>query len=597
LAEPADGCRDPALEAEPACTEGPLCSRAERVRLACDLRDALKARYVFFNRKAKLLAVPGRAAFDASHHLDECVAAERGIEREDDPLRFVDRLRRCIAAFEDGHLFLAMPHPLPAVSLGVRLRRTEDGRVYVAYRDPGLARWLEESSSGGPSLKVGEEVVAVDGQPVAEAMSKLADLIPASSAAARTERAVDALTRRDFAYPERKEAILTVSVDGQLRAVPLPWFVAPGASAQPLAASYLRRTQLQSSDRIEWRPDPRGAWFRDGGVSEGLLRGDPVVAPEDAARLETYRGEGGQLAVRVGVASGDGPPLCYAQLLSFHTETLTDSGGRSHPFVDVLRDFLRGCEERRLDLLLDLRQNEGGYLSHSSALAAMLTPGKTITPGGALLLRATAQNERVYRERSPMLGASGAQPPGGVPSEPEQILMAIRDARRAKDEFTPAFLEPALSDDDDGGFTGHVVVLTSPGCMSACDRLAALLRRGQRALLVGGPTEGAGASQQESKDQSARWSDRGGFVGVSIPNAAMGVQTSASTRATKATAEQFFEQLAFENRPVEPDRRYATALSDLLFHNRGWREAARAALESVEASTASPAPSSVPQAR
>jgi hypothetical protein len=612
---PEDGCRDPDLDRDPACGDGPFCGRADRVRLACGLRDALESRYVFYHLKSKLLAGAG-APFDARRRMDACVAAEREIAREPDPLRFLDRIRRCLADFEDGHLFLSMPRPVPSVSLGIRLRRTGDGRVYVAYRDPGVARWLDQSKR---SLEVGEEVVAIDGCPVAEALAELAAFIPSSSEPARLERAVDALGRRDFAFPEGKQAILTVSSGSGQREVSLPWFIGPGASSNPLAAPYCRRVGLSTSDRIDWRADPRGAWFRDRGVTEGLLRGDPVVSGEDAARLTTYRGDGGQLSVRLGEASAGGPPACYAQILSFHTERLvrvenpasphadksfgeslarvenpasphadksfgeslpTDASTR--PFCDVLRDFLRGCQERHQDLVLDLRQNEGGYLSHSSSLAAMLTPRETISPGGALLLRATAQNERVYRDRSPMLGTTGAHAQGEVPSEPEQILMAIRDARRAREEFTPAFLESPLSPDADLGFAGRVVALTSPGCMSACDRLAAILKRAHRAVLVGGATEGAGASQQESKDQSARWVDSSGMVGVSIPNAAMGVQTVAAAGVSQASAEEFFDQLAFENRPVAPDEIYATTLEDLVARNRGWLRAARAALQRAD---------------
>jgi hypothetical protein len=114
--------------------------------------------------------------------------------------------------------------------------------------------------------------------------------------------------------------------------------------------------------------------------------------------------------------------------------------------------------------------------------------------------------------------------------------------------------------------------------MSACDRLAAMLRQSGRAVLVGGPTEGAGASQQESKDQSARWVDTGGFVGVSIPNAAMGVQLAAAAGVTTAPAEQFFARLAFENRPVQPDVAYGTERRDVLEHNAGWLAAAVSAV-------------------
>lgn len=579
---PADGCRDPQLEQDPPCT-GPLCGRAERVRLTCELRDALDARYVFFHLKEKLLAAAGRPPFDARAHLDACVAAERAVAREDDPLRFMDRFRACVAAFEDGHLFLAMPRSLPVVSVGVALRLAADGKVYVAYRDPGVARWLEESSARTPGerLEVGDQVVAVDGRPVRDAIEDLGRYIPASSRGARIERAVDALTRRDFAYPERREAVLAVAAGASRREVRLPWFVAGGAAQNPLLAGWLRRSGIGASDRIDWRVPSRGAWLREGGVTEGLLRGDAVVPPADAAQLHTYRGDGGQLAVRLGEAASDGTPVCYAQILSFHSENLTGSEGK-RPYLDVMREFLAGCAERDRDLVLDLRQNEGGYLSHSSAMAGMLTPRETITPGGALVLRATAQNEKVYKERSPMLGASTDQAPGHAPSEPEQILMAIRDARRAKAEYTPAFLEPPIGADEELGFRGRVVALTAPGCMSACDRLADILAHAHRATLVGGPTEGAGASQQETKEQSARWVDKDGWLGVSIPNAAMGVQVNAISSARQASAQTFFEQFAFENRPVEPDVAYATTLDDLLHGNRGWWQAARAALERAE---------------
>ncbi|HYD42101.1 MAG TPA: S41 family peptidase [Anaeromyxobacter sp.] len=579
-ADPADGCRDRSLEDEPR-GRGPLSGRAERVRLVCELRDALEARYVFFHQKQQLLAAEGRPPFDARRHLDACIAAERSIAREDEPLRFVDRFRRCVAAFEDGHLFLAMPRPLPVVSLGVRLTLTADGKAYVSHRDPGVARWLEEESARSPDqrLEIGDEVVAIDGRPVVDAIADLAEAIPGSSAGARIERAVDALTRRDFRYPDRREATFTVASGAALRPVILPWFVAPGAANHPLAAGWVKRTGLVTSDRIDWRTANRGAWLREGGVTEGLLRGDPIVAPADAERLQVYRGDGNQLAARLGEAASDGPAVCYAQLLSFHTQGLSGPGGK-RPYVEVLREFLRGCADRGQDLILDLRQNEGGYLSHSSALAGLLTPRASISPGGALVLRATSQNEKVYEARSPspMLGAASQQAPGRVPSEPEQILMAIRDARRARTEFTPAFLEPPLTPSSELGFAGRVVVLTGPGCMSACDRLSAILKRGHRARLVGGPTEGAGASQQETKGQSARWADASGSIGVSIPNAAMGVQTEAIVGPRQATVEKFFEEYAFENRPVSPDEPYATTLEDILDRNVGWLRAARAAL-------------------
>src|SRR5512138_1181162 len=105
-ADPCDGIR--VLPADAACGDGPLCAARDRVQLACQVRDAMEKRYVFLGVKGRLLsgAAPG---FEARAHLDDCVAAERAIAREDDPLRFYDRMRQCLAAFRDGHLMVGAP--------------------------------------------------------------------------------------------------------------------------------------------------------------------------------------------------------------------------------------------------------------------------------------------------------------------------------------------------------------------------------------------------------------------------------------------------------------------------------------------------------
>ena len=125
------------------------------------------------------------------------------------------------------------------------------------------------------------------------------------------------------------------------------------------------------------------------------------------------------------------------------------------------------------------------------------------------------------------------------------------------------------------------MALIAPTCMSACDRLAALLRGSGRAVLIGGPTEGAGGSQQEARNLAVRWTDPEGLLALAIPNAAMGVQRAlpvASQGRGERPAAEFFQALTFENRPVLPDFPYATTLADLTSHNRGWLERVDAAL-------------------
>jgi hypothetical protein len=580
-ADPCDGIR--ALPDEAACGDGPLCAARERVQLACQVRDAMEKRYVFLGVKGRLLsgAAPG---FDARAHLDGCVAGERAIAREDDPLRFYDRMRRCLAAFRDGHLMVGAPARLPQVALGVGLRLV-DGRAVIANRDKKVVSYLKTVSGVrdlDELLAVGNEVLDVDGRPVAEALADLGRFLPASSDAARRERAVDALTRRDFSFPERKTAKLTVSVHGRPRTVELPWWVSREAEKHVMTRAWVERTGVASSELLSWQYDEaKDAWERDAGAAQGYLRTDTILPPREAAALREYLDEGDHPAVRLGeVVRRRDRAFCYLQILTFQTETLGARGERQ-PFPAVIDAFVRQCKEKELDLVLDLRQNGGGYISHSTALVASLAQRQRSYPAGALLVRATTQNQLVFQQRMPALGAVPARNPDDE-LDPAHVAEAIGAAQRARQEFTPALLEaPVRASEAVGGYGGRIVALVSPTCTSACERAAGMLRASGRATLVGAPTEGAGGSQQEAKNLPVRWADPDGLLWVSIPNAAMGVQAPAALPGESRRgvgADEFFGTMALENRPVAPDVPYETTLADVTGQNRGWLERAESVL-------------------
>jgi hypothetical protein len=580
----ADPCADVAsLPADPSCAgAGPLCAVRDRARVACELRDTMRARYVFLDEKPVLLGGGGPAPRD---RLDACVAAERAIPREGEPLHFFDRVRRCLAPLQDGHLMVSAPERLPQVALGVSLRRA-GGRVVVAARDPGLRRLVGDAAAD--ALPLGAEVLAIDGRPVEELAAELGRSVPASSAAARDVRALEALTRRDFDRPERRTAELTFLAGGVRGTATLPWWTSPRAGKHTLARGWAARTGIPETAQLPWFEEavrPRlGA-----PAPEGEPAWASILPARDATGLREWADDGGRLAVRAGELARAGRPVCYLQILTFHSERLASAGTR-RPFPAVIDEFVHGCAARGEDLVLDLRRNEGGYLDHSTAVAEALAPAGAADPGAALLVAATEWNEAVYRERSRGGPGEGIFAPG-------HVLDAIVAARRAGHRLSPAFVSPPLAPSDDvGGFPGKVVALTSPACMSACDRLAALLHASGRAVLVGGPTEGAGGSQQETGGLPARWTDSHRLLSVSIPNATFGaprVRAGAVVPAGGDPAEApaavgahggeiptraFFEGYGIENRPVEPDVRYETRVDDVTGENLGWLEAADRAL-------------------
>jgi hypothetical protein len=569
-----DACATPA-PSEAACGDAPLCTARERAELVCRLRDALAERYVFFPVKGTLApGAEGEAPIDARAHLDACAAGERALAREDEPLAFLDRVRACVAAFEDGHLIPGSPERLPPVALGVGFRLAGD-EVVVAFRDRALLEAAGRAGARGlEALAPGARLLAVDAVPAAARVDALARLVHGSSPAARRERAVDALGRRDFAYPARATATLTVAgPDGAPREVVLPWWTTPAAAKHPLARAWAARTRVATAEQLDARRDPaKDAWPGDAAAVEGARRTDPILPAAEAGGLATFTDDRGRIALRAGRVDRSGRSFCYVQLLTFHSEKLV-RGGEARPFAEVVGDAVRGCAARGLDLVLDLRHNEGGFLSHSTALAAQLAPRGAALPGAALLMRASEQNRIVFSGRTRATGSA---------LDPARVVAAIGDARRAQGPFTPAFPEGAIAAGEAGGYPGRIVALTSPACMSACDRLSALLARNRRATLVGGPTEGAGGSNQEGRGEATRWVAPGKRFSVNIPNAAMGVLPAGSTPG-EASPERFFAEWAFENRPVVPDVAYATTADDLVRQNAGWLAAAEAALAAGEA--------------
>jgi len=569
---PGDPCSDVASLPGPAsCGLGTLCAPRDRAKVACGLRDAMAERYVFFEAKGALLG----GGFDSRAHLDACAAAERAIAREDDPLAFYDRMRRCTAAFQDGHLLFGVPGKLPQVGLGIGLRRVA-GKVVVATREPQL---LALSGAGEvlEAVRPGAEVVAIDGRPVAELLDELAGEVPGGSGPARLERAVLALTRRDFAFPARRTAVVTLSQDGELRTVALPWWTSPEGRRHPAARAWVARTGIPETTLLPWGDDAMRS--APGITADGAPRTEPILAPPEAAGLREWTDASGRVAVRLGVIErGGGRAFGYLQLLTLNTEALLRDGER-RPYGEVVEAFVRECRERRAGVVVDLRVNDGGFLDHATRVARALAPANASQPGGAILLRASERNEAVYRARAPATGS--VSPVVDDPLAPAHILGALEAARRSGRALTPGFVQrPFGASGAVGGFGGRVVVLTGPACSSACERIAGLLHASGHAVLVGEPTEGAGGSQQEARDLPARWTDPGAVLSLSIPNAAFGVPRdgAAVLEGAEVAPELFFDAYGIENRPVQPDVPYAPTLDDLVSHNRGWLERVEAIL-------------------
>lgn len=115
-------------------------------------------------------------------------------------MEFLDRMQGLLALFQDTHFSIREKISRPFVYTGVRLFRI-DGKVIVgAIEKKFMAMAQKLSGSDFSTIGIGDEVVAINGQPVEERINKLKKYISGSSNEFIDYQAIRALTIRNFNY-------------------------------------------------------------------------------------------------------------------------------------------------------------------------------------------------------------------------------------------------------------------------------------------------------------------------------------------------------------------------------------------------------------
>jgi hypothetical protein len=222
--------------------------------------------------------------------------------------------------------------------------------------------------------------------------------------------------------------------------------------------------------------------------------------------------------------------------------------------------------------VLDIRTNPGGYLDLGKDTLAAITPrNQRINTRSAWAYR----EDEVYRE------VDGAYFEGEYwGGNTIEVSPRERFDRKV------------------GGYSGKVLALITPYCLSSCDRLAAFLKTSGRATLIGTPTNGTGAGFQDWTDPAtgrlhSDWQDSAGILTAQIPDQLFGAQAADAAPIMSGKPKGFLPWIKWlfqgrpeaieylpmadyestsllENQPTQPDLFYAPQVSDLRRGQAGW---------------------------
>lgn len=537
----ADFCESHRSDSRPSLTL--TLTPLQRAELLCDFKKAVNSKYALLDFKRETLKI------DMAAHIDDCAEHELGFTSyEFSDLDFYDRIRRCLAPVRDEHLTVNPQTSVPSVNVGMGITQI-DRRFYVAWVNSRVLALshLEDT------VKVGMEVLALDGKPIFKQLRNVAAYISAGSPAASGALALRALTDRNFLLP--KTAALAVTFSGQTQPVQMPWW-ALGPNSRRDTRSYFQKVGIHNIQSA----DPQ-AYTR---ISQGLdLSGYRDDMPLSKKTVVSLLDDQFRIGLRLGAVQEQDTYFCYVQLLTFAAKQWTlGTDGSTLGFIDPIEAVVRQCQHRGFPTILDLRNNNGGNPDFAEKVAALLVePGRTLPP---LMMSLRLSSNAVNILNKLNFGEGFPTPPPSLFSVTTayQALQNAQTNRKSYIDFVPhANIAPSL----DGGYAQPVTVITGPNCVSACERLVSMLRT--RATIVGLPTAGTSSGTWTfGITPTAEWrDDKYDSVSIPIPNAIFAVLDRPLVDAEYLVDFDAHRALIVENRPLQPSAgwNYLLSLDDL----------------------------------
>lgn len=552
----------------------PYYTQQMRIQTMTDLLRSIQSDYSLLLYKQHTLGVDveklGEAALSAENAIpdvyDEPTQAKENLE-------FLDRARALVSNFKDSHFYLNAAQPPSSVALGIDVTQIQ-GKFVVSTITGMLLKDQKSQKDYSGEISIGDELVSIDGKNPEELVRGLENYIPGSSEAFRQSFAARSMTQRDFQLPEKGTAEVVLKHQGKTVSLSLPWYAIATRRSDEAAVFKKLGIFIVNQDTISTVKPAGAETLYKNAQWETAIQGlqnemDFVDATDPTSTV-----------VKFGVLGAPSNSAAFIQIQSFDVASVVDAASLNPPapsaspspgaspapaaqptvlsFPVLMKVLVTVAKNANLPLILDIRNNPGGNPDYSAAVLSALTPtGQQYAP-----LSEMYRITELAWETEDAMSMKGLTDPAELAVQ-KATDQAFRDAiakKRDYSEVMPA--APIMADDDVGGFSGNVVALTSPNCVSACDIMAILLKSSGRAKLIGQPTNGTGAGFSSSF-AIPDWTDTNHILTAKVPNFIFG----RPLKAGESPATVDIESIEAENRPTQPDIAYEPDLNDVTSGN------------------------------
>ena len=485
---------------------------------------------------------------------------------------FLDRMQQLVAKFEDTHFGLYEKISRPFTYSGVRLFRVQGKVVVGSLENKFLAMVSKLSGADMSSIRIGDEVVSIDGVPVEEKVNELKTYIAGSSDEFRDSQAVRALTLRNFKYEQKNYIKIQFKNAGYFK---LPIFVNTSTqeTPRPDALTYFNKLSIPSdATAIGISFDKTTNKWTDSNLA---FEGYAVRKIQPNIKgLTEFTDDGGAVGLRTGYYINKGKTYGYMQLMTFATKNFK-TGNSTLTFQDAIRNFIIELKENELPLIFDLRSNGGGNGNFPAQVLSMLAEEGVVYPGATSGMRITHYMRQLQEPFMNLMVNAENENTILTGDEFNEMFETAIDNRL---DYSPMYAaDPTPYDAKVKGFSNKIVALVTADCISACDKMSFLLKSSKRATIIGTHSNGTGAGYLSTGELNTQWQDPLKVLSSTIPNYLFGLPgESFDINIFEADS---VSKMCTENMPTQADIPYSNTMVDIGRSNLGWLQKAAQVLE------------------
>lgn len=498
---------------------------------------------------------------------------------------YIDLNSACLALFKDSHLDVLPQGNQPLVVTGIQRMRQFGNKYHITSIRPNLLKKFEEigslpTDSLVNSVKLGDEILEIDGQRPATALQQLKQLIGASSPRAQELLASSFFFNRKFGYPKTGRMTLKLkNSSGQVATVEMPWVQITRGAFDTASSLYDRQIVLLENRESRSESEITAGTLTTQTVvtsEEDLFKSEHLLTQFEIFRqmssAKTYFSDraGQKEALTHALVTHNNKAACYLRVDTFTLDAASGieravyaESGSTHVVQDailIIKSFLETCEVNSNKLIIDLRNNPGGDPNYGLQIYELLadrTKAQVSTAGNYLM-----RNGNTNFLSQIM---SGFNPQS--PSAAHQLILSVFQ-RDTDNTFGVSDWLVKQQKETTTVFTKPLIVLTSSNCISTCDLFSHIIKNSERGRIVGTATNGTGFGFVATvTSASTEFRDTLNYFKVRIPNQAFSTTTATGADIIEDSTIRgfilpFSEVPLIENSPAQPDVNLDFTLKD-----------------------------------